>query len=455
MKQRLPLLLLAIAIAFAGCVSKRYVKKGLKYEEAGFYELAAEMFYQAVLANPKNLDAAIGLRNNGQKVLSNKEFEVSKAYLNGDDKAVVYNYIESRAYFDKINATGVNIALSPATKGYFDEAKPRYLSKRYDEARLLLEDEKFKESEQIFAEIKQIDPGYQGVDEHMKVSQCEPLYRQGTEYLLNGLYRSAYLSFNTIIVNHGVYKDSKDLRDEALNKGMLTISMGAIKNNTNIADAATILQSKIVTQLGELRNPFIKVVEIKGNRIPVASASISEVSSTKMLMAKASFNGTVVKYTTFEGKEKREEKRGYMKEEVVNKDKVTGEEKKEVKYHKIVYLVVSKENNVNITFQYQLTSTETNAVLVSDAFDVNLSDQANYAIFEGDKSKLIPGYWEFADKDSPKDRIDESASADRALKQLLAANRNVKTVSTLQSEVTDRVAQRVAQKINQYNPENQ
>lgn len=112
MKQRLPLLLLAIAIAFAGCVSKRYVKKGLKYEEAGFYELAAEMFYQAVLANPKNLDAAIGLRNNGQKVLSNKEFEVSKAYLNGDDKAVVYNYIESRAYFDKINATGVNIALS-------------------------------------------------------------------------------------------------------------------------------------------------------------------------------------------------------------------------------------------------------------------------------------------------------------------------------------------------------
>ena len=113
--------------------------------------------------------------------------------------------------------------------------------------------------------------------------------------------------------------------------------------------------------------------------------------------------------------------------------------------------MVSKENNVNITFQYQLTSTETNAVLVSDAFDVNLSDQASYAIFEGDKSKLIPGYWEFADKDSPKDRIDESASADRALKQLLAANRNVKTVSTLQSEVTDRVAQRVAQKINQYN----
>ena len=144
---------------------------------------------------------------------------------------------------------------------------------------------------------------------------------------------------------HIFYKDSKDLRDEALNKGMLTISMGAIKNNTNIADAATILQSKIVTQLGELRNPFIKVVEIKGNRIPVASASISEVSSNKMLVAKASFNGTVVRYTTSEGKEKREEKRGYMKEEVVRKDKDTGEEKKEVKYHKIVYLVVSKENN--------------------------------------------------------------------------------------------------------------
>ena len=103
--------------------------------------------------------------------------------------------------------------------------------------------------------------------------------------------------------------------------------MGAIKNNTNIADAATILQSKIVTQLGELRNPFIKVVEIKGNRIPVASASISEVSSNKMLVAKASFNGTVVSIPLPRVKRKGK-KNEAMKEEVVRKGKDTARRKK-------------------------------------------------------------------------------------------------------------------------------
>jgi hypothetical protein len=410
------------------------------------------------VANPKNVDAAIGLKKNGQRLLDDKGFEVSKAYLSGDDKAVVFSYIDAKAYMDKVNATGVNISLSPMVQGYYDEAKPRYLSKLFDEARLLLEEEKFRESEIIFSEIKRVDPLYQGVDEHMKVSQSEPLYRAGMEFLMNGLYRSAYTNFNTIINTHGTYKDSKDLRDEALAKGMITISIETIRNNSTNKDVGTILQSKIISDLNGLNNPFIKVVDAGNTEQYISqqrqTSSIgSSIQVGQMLAPKAVLKGTVIKFNTNDGKLKREEKRGYLKEEITIKDKTSGEEKKENKYHKVTYIEISKENNVETSFQYQLNSTETSAVLVSDAINQNVSDAIHYATFNGDKSKLVPGYWEFPDKNSPKDKIDDSLNAVKTLQNLLSANQNIKPVSTLQIEAIEKISSRVAHKINQYNPE--
>ncbi len=457
MKKYFIVLLAACVIILGGCVSKRYAKKGLKFEQAGLYEMAAEMYYQSMVANPKNVDAAIGLKKNGQRLLDDKGFEVSKAYLSGDDKAVVYNYIEAKAYMNKVNATGVSISISPMAQGYYDEAKPRYLSKLYDEARLLLEEEKFRESELLFAEIKLVDPLYQGVDEHMKISQSEPLYRAGMEFLINGLYRSAYANFNSIITTHGTYKDSKDLRDEALSKGMITIAIEIIRNNSSYKDAGTILQSRIVSDLNGLNNPFIKVIDTKPTQQYSSpqqhSSSIGVNIKVGQLAPKAVLKGTVLKFDANDGKVKREEKRGYLKEEIIVKDKDTGEDRKETKYHKVTYMEISRENSVEAAFQYQLNSTETSAVLVSDAINQNVSDAIRYATFSGDKNKLVPGYWEFTDKNSPKDKIDDNPGAVKALQNLLSANQNIKSVSTLQLETIEKISSRVAHKINQYNPE--
>jgi hypothetical protein len=458
MKKLTSIVLVLSIVIMGGCVSKRYAKKGLKFEQAGLYEMAADLYYQSMVANPKNVDAAIGLKKNGQRLLDDKGFEVSKAYLSGDDKEVVYRYIEAKAYMDKVNATGVNISLSPMVQGYYDDVKPRYLSKLFDEARLLLEEEKFRESEIIFSEIKRVDPLYQGVDEHMKVSQSEPLYRAGMEFLINGLFRSAYANFNSIITTHGTYKDSKDLRDESLAKGMITISIETFRNNSNNKDAGTILQSKIISDLNGLNNPFIKVVDAGNTEQYISqqrqTSSIgANVQVGQMLAPKAVLRGTVIKFNTNDGKFKREEKRGYLKEEITIKDKTSGEEKKENKYHKVTYIEISKENNVETSFQYQLNSTETSAVLVSDAINQNVSDAIHYATFNGDKSKLVPGYWEFPDKNSPKDKIDDSLNAVKALQNLLSANQNIKPVSTLQIEAIEKISSRVAHKINQYNPE--
>ena len=187
MRKFLPIILLALAVVASGCASKRLAKKGLKFEEAGMYEMAAELYYQSLAANQKNVDAAVGLKKNGQRLLDEKSMQVHKAYFDGNDKQTVYAYLDAKTYHDKVKALGVTLNLSETSQGYFDEAKPRYLQSLYSEARVLLDEEKFKESEAKFAEIKSIDPSYQGIDEHMKVAVAEPVYREGLSFLESGV----------------------------------------------------------------------------------------------------------------------------------------------------------------------------------------------------------------------------------------------------------------------------
>ena len=46
-------------------------------------------------------------------------------------------------------------------------------------------------------------------------------------------------------------------------------------------------------------------------------------------------------------------------------------------------------------FQFELISTETGEILLTDVFSLENSAKVHYAEYEGDNKKLIPGYWEY------------------------------------------------------------
>jgi hypothetical protein len=323
---------------------------------------------------------------------------------------------------------------------------------------LLLEEERFRESESKFAEIKRIEPNYEGVDEYMKVSQSEPLYRRGIDNMKAGLPRMAYHNFSEIIVKHGLYKDTKDLRDEALKKAQITIAIGSIENRTKNRNANLLVESSINSALSNLNNPFIKIVDLKNTQqfIDQQAQGVSygaDIKVGEILSAKAILNGSVIRFDVSEGKSESENKRGYIREIITTKDKKTGEEKKETKYHKIAYIEVTRENSSFISVQYQLSSTETGVVLVSDAININKTDEIHFATFNGNSKNMVPGYWEYSDKKSPKDRIDDNATAVRQLQQLFSAKQTITSAEGLKNEALSELATRVAQKINKYNPE--
>ncbi len=458
MKKYLPILLVILVFADSSCVSKRLTKRGLKYEEAGMFELAAQSYLGALQANPNNIDARIGLKKNGQRLLDEKSLAVYKAYDNGDDKGVVYNYLNAKSWQDQVNALSVDIAMSERTTEYYSDSKPKYLEKIYSDAQLLLDDEKFKQAEVIFAEIKSIDPEYGNTSELLKVSKSEPVYRQGKEYLTTGYYRKAYSAFDQILNQQGTYKDSKELREEALAKGLIVIAMNRIENRSGRNNINLLVESKIRTSLNNLNNPFIKVVDnqnadqiIKEQQRGLEQGADIEIG--KILTPKALFTGTIINFDITEGRLTKTEKTGYLKEEIITKDPKTGEEKKDYKYHKVTYYEYKQQNRVFGAFSYKLSSTETAEVMVSDAMDYTASDDIHYATFDGNSNKLVPGYWEDIKKDSPKDKINDSDADRDALRRLLKADRTIKSIDMLQNEVVNDIALRVATKINKYNPE--
>ncbi|MHC1705846.1 MAG: hypothetical protein AB9846_18245 [Tenuifilaceae bacterium] len=459
-KYLLFILALGLIIIGSSCASKRYVKKGVKFEQAGMYEMAAQSYLKSLQANPNNIDARIGLKKNGQRLLDQKILAVHGSYDSGDDKGTVYNYLDAKAYQDQVASLGVELLMSERTTDMFKDAKPKYIEKIYNEAQLYLDDEKFKPAEELFAEIQRLEPGYGNTEELMKVSKSEPLYRQGKELLNTGFYRKAYFNFDQIIRGQGSYKDSKELREEALSKGLVTISISKIENQSSQRNIHVQVESKIRTSINNLKNPFVKIIDSQNTDqvIQEQQRSLnqgSDIAIGKILAAKALFTGNVLSFNLSEGKLSKQEKRGYLKEEISTKDPVTGETKKTYKYHKTNYFEYRQINQVSSSFQYQLTSTESSAILVSDAMDINASDEVHFVVFEGNGNMLVPGYWEDISRDSPKDKVNDSSYDIDNLRKLIKANRNIKNIESLKNEVIDKIAERVSQKINKYNPEEQ
>ncbi|MCB8965163.1 MAG: hypothetical protein H6536_09045 [Bacteroidales bacterium] len=459
MKHNLLLILLSIAIILSGgCASKKYAKRGSKFEQAGLWEQAAESYMRSLSSKRHNIDAIVGLKRSGQKVIDDRCYKIYKAYESDQFKETVYGYLGVVDFKNRAAAYGVELTVSDMATDYFKDAKPKYIEKIYAESQQLMDAERFEQAENVLKEIQLIDPNYGNVQEMLKVSKCEPLYRQAREYMGAGLNRKAYANFDKIIKEHNSYKDSKELKDEALLKALITIKVENFENEQGSAGYAVRMQGTIVSQLNSLKNPFLKVVDtdktqdiIDEQRRSVALGSDIQVG--KILAANAILTGSVVEFRQNAGKLAKNEKRGYLKIVKTVKNKATGQDEKQVSYQKAIYYTYSIKNSVTVALRYQLASVETGAVMVSDVTSEILDDEARYATFDGDGGSLVPGYWVSQNKNSAKDYVSDNPAEINALQSLLKAKRNVLSVNQLLDKATAEISAQVVQKINKYNPE--
>lgn len=447
-------------ILLSGCGSNRYAKKGLEFENVGYYDKAAEMYYLSLTKNVNNVDAVIGLKKTGQLTLDKKLGQFLNHYNANLVKDAVYKYAESEKYYKKVKGIGIELNFPGHYKDYYDEMKSIYLEKIYNEAYLLLEDENFEKAETKFSEILLFEPDYGDVDELKKKAHYEPIYRKGMNFLNQEKYRSAYYEFHEILDNLDVYRDSKEQMDLALDNAILTISITDFNNLTRYKNIEQQLESDVEKKITEINSPFIKIVDrdnqekITSEQLLTLEGKVDEATSSKagrMLGVKALLTAEVQSYSLSDGELKKTKKKGFIKE-VIKGNKEAGVADKTI-YHKTNYYEYEQKKRVSCKFQFKLISTETSEVLVSDVVTMSADDNIHYAKYEGNSKNLVKGYWNTMKKDSPNDKVNDSASDNRALQKLLKATTRIKNIEQLKKEVNAKIADKVATKIKNYDPE--
>ena len=459
MKRELLVILLAtLIVLLGGCASKKYAKRGDKYEQAGLWELAAQSYMRSLSSKRDNIDAIVGLKRTGQKVIDDRCFKIYKAYENDQLKEVVYEYLDLTDFKGKASGLGVELTISDMATEYFNDTKPKYIENVYAESQQLMDAEKYGQAETMLKEIQKIEPNYGNVQEMLKVSKCEPIYRKGKENLGGGFYRKAYADFDQIINNYGGYKDSKELKEEALQKGLITIKVDDFRYSTGNSAVSVRLQGLVVSNLNALNNPFIKVVDAENSKEIIneqmRNATVgSDIQIGKILGSKAILTATVVEFSKDAGKLKKTEKRGYLKDVKTTKNSATGKDEKIVSYKKVIYHTYSIRNTATVSLKFQLSSIESGVVMVSDVVRESYDDDANYATFDGDTDKLVPGSWQSISSDSDKDYVSDTPLEVSTLRKLLKAKKEVSSVDELVEKAINEIAAKTAQKINKYNPE--
>jgi len=323
-------LILLIAVFLFGCASKRYAKKGFEFEQAGLYKQAAEMYYNSVEKNQKNVEAQIGLKKNGQLALDKDLGKFLNLYNADNVKDAVYKYIDCDKFFNKVLKIGTELNIPSHYKEYYVEVKEIYLQEKYSEAYLLLEEEKFSAAELIFNEMLIIQPGYQDVEELKNTAHFEPIYRSAKEFMDVEKYRKSYYKFQEILGKLPNYKDSKELRDKALINATITIAILDFKNRSSVRSVHNELKGVVQKSITESDFPFIKIIdrenteEILSEQLLSLEGNVNEDLSAKagkMLGAKALLTGEVIKYKISQGQLTKTNKRAYIREKITKKNK--------------------------------------------------------------------------------------------------------------------------------------
>ncbi len=451
------LFLLATAFLLTACTgSKKYARKASKYEAAGMYRDAAENFYIAVRRKPDNIDARIGLKRTGQRYIDGELDRFYQAYSARRDREAVYIYREVQDFVNKCKPYVV-LDFPPYYEEQYSEMLQNYMERRYEEASDLMYNEKFQEAEKIFDELLMLDPNYRDVSDMGIVARAEPVYRKGVLAFETGKYRTCYDLMNEVLRIDGNYKDAVDYKNRAVEKGRIVIAVLPFEYaSPAYRNLAGMLRPKIISNLAQSNNPFIKVIDRKSTGEVLKQQRFNAEAGTnvhtgELLGANALLKVKILEETFEGGSVKRYNRQGFLAYKVEKYNPETKEKYYETRYKRVTYNEYSGSIKLKTTVSYQLVSAETGAVLFSDVENYSTTDRVNYATFRGDYRNLYAGKH---GKPGERDMIYNSQSQKNALDRLFTTKkRTLVSKEELRKQAAEYLANRLSSNIINYNPD--
>ncbi|GAB5556745.1 MAG: hypothetical protein SchgKO_09580 [Schleiferiaceae bacterium] len=430
-------------------------KKGVKLDEAGMKEEATVYYIDALKRKATNVDAQIALKKTGQIVLDDYISQFHQESAMGQTRASVYTYLKAEEFVSQVQDVGVKLEIDYIHQEEYKKVLKGYLKDLYTQAQNDFDQEAYASAEAKLKEIATLYPDYENVDELRNLAYVIPAYKKGLGFYDEEKYRKAYAEFSSI-EERGGYRDSKDLMDICIEKGQYTIGLMKFENKSRNRGVEEGISSAIVRDIMNLNDPFLKVIDRRNTEALLKeqelamTGTVSQQTAAKageLLGAKAVLNGSVVSSVITPGKLNKSSRPGWLAKKVKYKDS-EGKTKTRTEYSKVYYYEYVQTNEVNIVFQYQIISSETGQILVTDIIEETQTDKINYATFPGgDTRNLYSGQWTAQNKKNPADKVFNSYSAKRNLDRMLSASQTIQPTTKLLEQAYETIGIRVANKV--------
>lgn len=465
MRNLIKLSFLFIALILVACNGpKSLTKKGNKFSEAGIHDQAVNFYIKALDKKNSHVDAQVGLLNSGRAILNEYTSKFFQAYSSDDHKTAVYTYLEMETFVKRVGRYTTKITIAQSYKDDFEDSKKIYVESKFDEANNLISEDKFDGANAIFQEIEKIEPGFEGQDfEALKeMALLEPYYRRGSKHLNNDKFRRAYAEFKFIDSKNPDYKDAKFKLRDALEKGQYTIGLLKFENLSRDKSVSEYISSELTDNILKSSNPFVKLIDRSNmdrivkeqmmNMNGVTNGSIA-IQAGELIGAKALLIGTVLKVTKQSISPRSKKVKAYSSYEVKKYDAAKDRTYYETKYKKTSYTQYDGSNSVKVSFKFQLISSETGQILLSDIIEKSGKSEVSYARYKGNHKNLVPGDWKHQNSASTSDEVITSSSARRRLRNKFSANTKLLTVSEIQGGLQTQISKQAANTILKFNPE--
>jgi len=232
------ILIICICLALISCGTKKTVKQAQKYESAGMFKEASELYYQAHIKKPQKVDITIALKRSGQIYLEELSQNISTSFRQGNYKETVYQYLAARNLITRLKQAGIDLKPDESMERYFNDAKEIYLAERYHLGQKYIFEMNYSDAKKVFEEIHNIDPDYKETRNYLDEATFEPVYIEGSRLFAEGNYMGAYDNWEFIHQSASNYKDVSDRMKQALNERYKEGSLFLIDENFDDAAIA-------------------------------------------------------------------------------------------------------------------------------------------------------------------------------------------------------------------------
>ena len=325
------------------------------------------------------------------------------------------------------------------------------LNERYKEGSYYLMQENFKEAELAFEQVKNINSNYLDVKNLHREAFSEPIYRKAVKDLKKGKCRTAYLGLDGIIQRFGSYKNSDELKSDALLCAEYPIILESyIGRNSNGFESN--IQNAVIEDILASKNPFVKI--IKGtNDISSPYYNISEISKNNTQLKRYIENSYI--RTNAKAILTIHINQYQLQDEPVKSYDVNGLEVKKLKARNgadslveksVVYKEYEKRTTLQSNITYRLVEITTGKILMQKTIQKSDEKQIRYARNNNSNFKFIYPTRMIAD------RIMRDEANYKNLQTLFQTSDQINSQSLADITLTD-FRKRIVSEILLFNPE--